>query len=204
MRLKILIVCLSVCLSACALPFIGGGIAGAGKDSYWVKQRASDYPEYRSPELVTVKLSKEALGQMSSEAPRSRSNLLLGIPEQTKVQIGQTGLLNGNEISFNKESNGLRINIKHSQISELIPDAFYMDALQVAQIHIGNDHYWLLIANSRSSTNRTWFGIFQIDGKKLFASSLEQGILRVIAKPNEFALFRLNKPAFFIQLGKLD
>ncbi|WP_186954840.1 hypothetical protein [Undibacterium umbellatum] len=194
--------CLSMNLSGCLapLPIVGGGIAGAGRDSDAVREEAWNYPEFKEKHVQT-EITQVAL----TKARTDRNNYFADFADHVHVRRNTPTRMGSFEFNFVRSGidNGVLIQVYHDGLRimlERIPSAFYMGELQASEVQIGGRDYLLLAANSRTSTQRMWFGIFRPDGSKLYAASLEQSVVRVIQNADGISLFFLSGDSMRIKI----
>ena len=197
-----LIACLCMNLSACfvPLPIIGGGIAGAARDSDAVREEAWNYPEFKEKHVQT-----EITQQTVNKKRTDRNNYFADFADHVHVRRNTPTRMGSFEFNFVRSGtdNGVLIQVYHDGLRimlERIPSAFYMGELQASEVQIGGRDYLLLAANSRTSTQRMWFGIFRHDGSKLYAASLEQAVVRVNQNEDGISLFFLSGDSMRIKI----
>ncbi|MBI3728051.1 MAG: hypothetical protein HY254_06915 [Burkholderiales bacterium] len=197
-----LIACLCMNLSACLvpLPLVGGGIAGAGRDSDALRAEAWNYPEFKEKHVQT-EISQQALKKTRTD----RNNYFADFADHVHVRRNTPSRMGSFEFNFVRSGtdNGVLIQVYHDGLCimlERIPSAFYMGELQASEVQIGGRDYLLLAANSRTSTQRMWFGIFRHDGSKLYAASLEQSVVRVNQNDDGISLFFLSGDSMRIKI----
>ncbi|MFZ6766575.1 hypothetical protein ACO0LM_05770 [Undibacterium sp. Di26W] len=185
-------VCLSACLSACfiPLPIIGGGVAGAGRDSDAVRNEAWNYPEFKEMHVQT-EMTKDSVPRQSRT---DRNNYFADFEDHVHIRRSTPTRLGSYEFNFVRSGtdNGFLIQVHNDGLRvllERIPSAFYMGDLQASQVKIAGREYLLLAANSRTSTHRMWLGIFRPNGSKLYAASLEQSVRRILQTEDGVSLF---------------
>lgn len=197
-----LLACLYTNLSGCfiALPVVGGGIAGAGRDSDAVREEAWNYPEFKEKDVQT-----EITKQVTGKARTDRNNYFADFADHVHVRRNTPTRMGSFEFNFVRSGtdNGVLIQVYHDGLRimlERIPSAFYMGELQASEVQIGGRDYLLLAANSRTSTQRMWFGIYRPDGSKLYAASLEQSVVRVHQNEDGISLFFLSGDTMRIKI----
>ncbi|MFZ6718874.1 hypothetical protein [Undibacterium sp. Ji49W] len=194
---------MSICLSACfiPLPIIGGGVAGAARDSDAVREEAWNYPEFKEKHVQT-----EMIKDSVSKQPRTdRNNYFADFEDHVHIRRNTPTRLGSYEFNFVRSGtdNGLLIQVHNDGLRvllERIPSAFYMGELQASQVQIAGRDYLLLAANSRTSTHRMWLGIFRPDGSKLYAASLEQSVIRIQQTEDGVSLFFLSGDSMRIKI----
>ncbi|MCH8621093.1 hypothetical protein [Undibacterium sp. TS12] len=193
---------LCACLSTHAtfVPVTDRGIAGAGQDSDAVRDEAWAYPEFKEKHVQT-EISKQSAIQQRTD----RNNYFADFEDHVHVRRNTPTRLGSFEFNFVRSGtdNGLLVQVHHDGMRimlERIPSAFYMGELQATQVQIGGRDYLLLAANSRTSTQRMWFGIFRPDGSKLYAASLEQSVVRVHQNVDGISLFFLSGDSMRIKI----
>lgn len=193
---------LCACISThpTSLPITGRGIGGAGQDSDAVRDEAWAYPEFKEKHVQT-EISKQNLIQQRTD----RNNYFADFEDHVHVRRNTPTRLGSFEFNFVRSGtdNGLLVQVHHDGMRimlERIPSAFYMGELQATQVQIGGRDYLLLAANSRTSTQRMWFGIFRPDGSKLYAASLEQSVVRVHQNVDGISLFFLSGDSMRIKI----
>jgi hypothetical protein len=193
-----------VCLffSGCALPLFGVGIAGAGKDSPQIRDSAYDYPTFQDAQVKVDTLQTTI--DFSLKQTYSRDQYFANFPEHSHIALGQNTRMGNFEFMFISSTNELRMEIRDTKnllVSETIPRSFYMGDLQVARFQIREKTYLTFAANSRTSTGRVWFAIFDETGKKYYAASLPQvatlvdtDLRGIILSQKNAASVRINLP----------
>ncbi|MFZ6746714.1 hypothetical protein ACO0LC_26100 [Undibacterium sp. JH2W] len=194
--------CLCMNLSGCfvPLPIVGGGIAGAGRDNDAAREVASNYPEFKEKHVQT-----EITQQVTNKTRTDRNNYFAGFADHVHVRRNTPTRMGSFEFNFVRSGtdNGVLIQVYHDGLRimlERIPSTFYMGELQASEVQIGGCDYLLLAANSRTSTQRMWFGIFRHDGSKLYAASLEQSVVRVHQNEDGISLFFLSGDSMRIKI----
>lgn len=202
LRCCAVLACLSMNLSGCLapLPIVGGGIAGAGRDSDAVREEAWNYPEFKEKHVQT-EITQAALTKTRTD----RNNYFADFADHVHVRRNTPTRMGSFEFNFVRSGtdNGVLIQVYHDGLRimlERIPSAFYMGELQASEVQIGGRDYLLLAANSRTSTQRMWFGIFRPDGSKLYAASLEQSVVRVNQNEDGISLFFLSGDSMRIKI----
>lgn len=196
-------VCLSTCLTACfiPLPIVGGGVAGAARDSDAVREEAWNYPEFKEKHVET-----EIIKDSVSKQPRTdRNNYFADFEDHVHIRRNTPTRLGSYEFNFVRSGtdNGLLIQVHNDGLRvllERIPSAFYMGELQASQVQIAGRDYLLMAANSRTSTQRMWLGIFRPNGSKLYAASLEQSVIRIQQTEDGVSLFFLSGDSMRIKI----
>ncbi|MFZ6653699.1 hypothetical protein [Undibacterium sp. TJN19] len=190
-------------LSACfvPLPMVGGGIAGAARDSDAVREEAWNYQEFKEKHVQTEIIKEVVPARQRS----NRNNYFADFAEHVHITRNTPTRMASFEFNFVRSGtdNGLLIQVHHDGIRvllERIPAAFYMGDLQATRIQIAGRDYLLLAANSRTSTHRMWFGIFRPDGSKLYAASLEQSVIRISQNDDGISLFFLSGDSMRIKI----
>lgn len=183
------------------LPFVGGGIAGAGMDASALRDAAHEYPEFRADNVRVGIPSDGALSGMKID----RNNYFYDFSDHVHVAFRVKTRMNAYQFQLNSSASQhdrwIGIDRNGEQIiSELIPAAFYMGDLQAASMHIGGDEYLLLAANSRTSTHRRWFAIYRANGSKVYAASLSQHVAQVRQNQDGISLFFLSGDSMRIKL----
>ena len=134
-----------------------------------------------------------------------RNNYFADFTDHVHVRRNTPTRMGSFEFNFVRSGidNGVLIQVYHDGLRimlERIPSAFYMGELQASEVQIGGRDYLLLAANSRTNTQRMWFGIFRPDGSKLYAASLEQSVVRVNQNADGISLFFLSGDSMRIKI----
>jgi hypothetical protein len=164
---------MSLALAAC--------VGGAGVDREADREAAMNYRGFRAAR-VSVHLPADGA---RSAAAINRDNYFSRLENHVNVPVNVDTRMD-NYTFFTTFANSKRI-IKVTRggqviLSETIPSVFYMGDLQAATVDIGGREYLMLAANTRSSTNRRWFGMYGADGERLYTASFARPIAQV--KPN--------------------
>jgi hypothetical protein len=88
-------------------------------------------------------------------------------------------------------------------ISAHLPASFSRGVMRSASIHIRGAEYLLLAASSASrmlAHSKRWFAMFRADGKKIYATSLEQHVARVLPMEDGVSLLFMNGDSMRIKL----
>jgi hypothetical protein len=104
---------------------IGGGVAGAGFDSVWVRNAAKNYHGYKD---ASVSLTREAASV--PDVQQTFEKMLDSFPEHTLVDQDTNSTLGELQISFQKQ----HISVQQAGrllFEEQLPAAFYMHELRL-------------------------------------------------------------------------
>lgn len=128
--------------------------------------------------------TKIAHSREPKPARAARQNYFAGFADHVQLRRNTPARLGSFEFNFVRSGtdNGLMIQVHHDGMRimlERIPPVFYMGEMQASEVQIGGNGYLLLAANSRTSSQRMWFGIYRPDGSKLYAAGLEQSLAQV-------------------------
>lgn len=191
-----------LCFSGCAMPLFSVGIAGAGKDSTKVRDSAHDYPAFQDAQVRIETLQTTI--DFPFEQTYSRDQYFANFAEHSHIALGQNTRMGKFEFMFRGLTDELRLEMRDTKnrlVDETIPRGFYMGDLQVARFRIREKPYFIFAANSRTSTGRIWFAIFDEAGKKYYAASLPQvttlvdtDSLGIIFSQRNAASVRINLP----------
>jgi hypothetical protein len=156
-------------LSGCApLPFLGGGIAGAGMDTSWALEDVKNYRGFTSPDIAVVHEEQRSTTQ------HNRNDLLNRFEERAFVNHTDSTDFGGLTITFKHQ----RITIeKRSKVivTERIPSVFYFSGLQVAVAHVNGEQWLIALTYSRASTGMVWLGVYRADGSPLYLGTVSRG-----------------------------
>ena len=166
---RIILIISILVLSSCALPIIGGGIAGAGMDSLWVRKGAENYHGFTSSEVTVSHITNYKITTKNDRSDLfSRFPSRITIPEETPINFAGVFITYAEQnISITK--NGQQI------LTEDIPSAFYYSGLQVASIDFQGIPYLLIATYSRATTGMVWIGLYRADGTRLYTHTLKIG-----------------------------
>ena len=151
------------------MPFVGGGIAGAGMDSSWAREGAKNYPGFVGPGVSVVRLEEGG-----SSEQYARNSLLHQFENRTVIADSAPTDFAGVSISFYNQ----RIKISklgQTIVTESIPSVFYFAGLQVASLVIDGSPCLLLLTYSRASTGMIWVGLYRTDGTRLYLATASRG-----------------------------
>ncbi len=169
-RIPLVAFCLAHSLPACApLPTLGGGVAGAGMDTSWVREGAENYRGFTGQNVSVV----HSLDQRSA-MQHDRRELLHRFEQRAFVSDDGPVEFGGLTITFRHQ----RITIARRNdviVTESIPSAFYFSGLQVAATHIHGEPCLLLLTFSRASTGMVWVGFYRADGTRLYLATVSRG-----------------------------
>jgi hypothetical protein len=164
-----------------ALLALSACVGGAGQDREADREAAMSYREFRAAQVSIHAPSDGA----RTAAVFNRDNYFSDFENHVNVPVNVDTRMDRYTF-FTTFANSKRI-IKVTRggqviLSETIPSVFYMGDLQAATVDIGGREYLMLAANTRSSTNRRWFGMYGADGERLYTASFARPIAQV--KPN--------------------
>lgn len=164
MKLFVLLTAIAFGCVSCA--WLGGGVAGAGFDSIWVRKAAENYHGYQD---VTVTLTREVTSV--PDVQQTFERMLDSFPENALVEQNTNDSFGEFQIAFHKQH--LRVqHAGHLLFEEQLPPAFYMHKLQVGRFQIHGHDLLLFITKSRAATGLYFVGLYSTTGRRLLTKTV--------------------------------
>ncbi|MGH7953653.1 MAG: hypothetical protein ACREFE_17285 [Limisphaerales bacterium] len=150
---------------------IGGGVAGAGYDSIWVRNEAKNYQGYQD---VSITLTREATNV--PDVQQAFEKMLDGFPEHMLIEQNTNSIFGEFQISFHKQHLSVQ-RTGHLLFEERLPSAFYMHELQVGRFQIHGHDLLLFLTKSRATTGLYFVGLYETTGQRLLTKTISVGEL---------------------------
>lgn len=169
--IKLYVLLIATALGCVSCDKIGGGVAGAGFDSVWVRNAAKNYHGYQD---ASVTLTREAVS--NSSVQQTFEKMLDGFPEHTLVEQNTNSSLGEFQISFHKQHLSVQ-QAGRLLFEEQLPAAFYMHELQVGRFQIHGHDLLLFLTDSRATTGLYFVGLYSASGQRLLTKTVSVGEL---------------------------
>ena len=169
--MKLYVLLAAIAFGCVSCDWLGGGVAGAGSDSIWVRNAAKNYHGYQD---ASVTITREAASV--PDVQQTFEKMLDSFPEHILVEQDTNSSLGEFQISFHKQ----HLSVQQSGrllFEEQLPAAFYMHELQVGRFQLRGHDLLLFITKSRATTGLYFVGLYSSTGKRLLTRTVSVGDL---------------------------
>ncbi len=196
--MKAFILSLGLALGCVSCDWLGGGVAGAGSDSIWVRDAAKNYHGYQD---TSITLTREAVS--NPDVQQTFEKMLDGFPEHILIDQDTNSSLGEFQISFNKQHLSVR---QKGQLlfEEQVPAAFYSEDLQVGRFQMRSHDLLIFITKSKASTGLYFVGLYSITGQRLLTKTVSVGELWDCKESTDELLFVCPTQRLHITVQQLD